>query len=106
MIRTKIENYKSKLKPEMYVNGKINAHLKNKGEAIVIPRSSVLWTGRRSVAYVKIDTKGQESLFEFREIEIGESMGEYFILHKGISIGEEVVTNGAFFIDASASAKQ
>ncbi|NRA11455.1 MAG: DUF3347 domain-containing protein [Crocinitomicaceae bacterium] len=60
-----------------------------------------MWTGERSVVYVKVPDAELPS-FEYREITLGESMGENYLVTDGISNGEEVVTNGAFIIDASA----
>ena len=37
-----------------------------------------------------------------REVELGPSLGNAYVILKGLSEGEEVVTNGVFSIDASA----
>jgi Cu(I)/Ag(I) efflux system membrane fusion protein len=57
-----------------------------------------LWTGKRSVVYVS--SKSDE--FEMREVELGNSLGEKQIIAGGLKVGEEVVTNGAFYVDAAA----
>ena len=99
-IRTSITNQSNLLKPEMFLEGKINAN-NNSSESLLVPKSSVLWTGEKSVVYVKLPESKIPS-FEFREVLIGESVGENYLVKKGISNGEQVVTNGAFVIDASA----
>jgi len=40
--------------------------------------------------------------FMLREIELGPSLGDAYVVLSGINDGDEVVTNGAFTIDASA----
>ena len=37
-----------------------------------------------------------------REVELGPSLGNAYVILKGLSEGEEIVTNGVFSIDASA----
>lgn len=102
--RIEIVNSKNQLMPEMFVNGVLALRgnsLNNKEETLIIPKSSVLWTGERSVVYVKLPDVEIPS-FEFREVIIGESVGDNYIVLEGLKVGEEVVTKGAFVIDASA----
>lgn len=101
-VRGSIDNTSGKLKPEMFVSGRL-AHTSGGGtaEALTVPRSAVLWTGSRSVVYVKVPDL-EVPTFEYREVLLGEpSAGGYLVL-EGLEAGEEVVTNGAFAIDASA----
>ncbi|MDG1190361.1 MAG: DUF3347 domain-containing protein, partial [Flavobacteriales bacterium] len=51
--------------------------------------------------YVKLPDLEMPS-FEFREVTLGESAGNSYIVLDGVSNGDEVVTNGSFVIDASA----
>lgn len=101
-IRAEIANQNGLLKPEMFLNAELNT-INNKGqsEKLSVPKSAVLWTGKRSVVYVKLPDMEIPS-FEFREIEIGESTSSGYEILSGLEFGEEVVTNGAFVIDASA----
>ena len=84
----------------MFIEGTIVTLPKN-NELITVPKSAVLWTGERSVVYLKMPDVEMPS-FEFREIKIGESIGDNYIVLEGLNNGDEVVTNGAFVIDASA----
>jgi Cu(I)/Ag(I) efflux system membrane fusion protein len=70
-------------------------------DGLVIPRSAVLWTGERSVAYVELPDMGVPT-YEFREISVGERVGEGYRITSGLAAGDRVVVNGAFQIDASA----
>ena len=98
-IRAEVYNSSNRLKPEMFISGKLNITQKNKN--ISVPKTAVLWTGQRSVVYVK-NPDVEIPSFEYREIELGESTGSEYAVTKGLNLGEEVVTNGAFVIDASS----
>ena len=67
----------------------------------MIPRSAVLWTGERSVAYVELPDL-EVPTYEFREITVGERVGDGYRITSGLFAGDRVVVNGAFQIDASA----
>ena len=99
-IRTEVSNRNGKLKPEMLVTGTLQKKA-IKGSNLTVPKSAVLWTGKRSVVYVKVPDTEIPS-FEFKEIEIGESLGSHYRVLSGLEKGEEVVTNGNFTIDAAA----
>jgi Cu(I)/Ag(I) efflux system membrane fusion protein len=98
-IRAEVNNTGWKLKPEMFIAGELNTSQKSSN--LTVPKTAVLWTGRRSVVYVKIPDTEIPS-FEYREIEIGEASQVGYAVISGLENGEEVVTNGAFVIDASA----
>lgn len=98
-IRAEVQNKDRKLKPEMFIYGQIFND--SKSDNLIVPKTAVLWTGIKSVVYVKKEHNNIPT-FEFREIEIGESSKNGYKIIKGLEIGEEVVTNGAFVIDASA----
>jgi Cu(I)/Ag(I) efflux system membrane fusion protein len=97
-LRVDLNNSKGLLKPGMFVKGKLNA--KNENGSLLVPSSAVLWTGKRSVVYVK--TKQDQAIFEMREVQIGSKIGESYQVLEGLKNGDEVVTNGAFTVDAAA----
>ncbi|CAM1374698.1 efflux RND transporter periplasmic adaptor subunit [Tenacibaculum xiamenense] len=99
-LRVNLLNKNQKFKPGMFVTGKVESISKDKKESIVIPASSVLWTGKRSIVYVKV--KKEDPIFEMREVILGNKTGDNYVILKGVSEGDEVVTNGTFTIDASA----
>ena len=100
-VRVELKNPSNKLLPEMYANGIIKANLKNIKDAIMIPKSAVLWTGKRAVVYVKVPHEKIIS-FVYREIILGEDLGDFYIVKNGLKEGEIIATNGVFRIDASA----
>jgi Cu(I)/Ag(I) efflux system membrane fusion protein len=100
-VRVELKNSSNKLLPEMYASGIIKANLTGVEEAIIIPKSAVLWTGKRAVVYVKVQHEVTIS-FVYREIILGEDLGDFYIIKNGLEEGEVVATNGVFRIDASA----
>jgi Cu(I)/Ag(I) efflux system membrane fusion protein len=100
-VRVETGNQSGKLKPEMFATGIVESTLKEYHDNVVIPESAVLWTGKRSVVYVK--QPGQEEpVFKIREVELGPMLGESYVIVNGLSEGEEIVTSGTFSVDAAA----
>lgn len=99
-VRVELGNPETKLKPGMFATGIVKANLNEFKDKLVIPRSAVLWTGKRSVVYVK--QPGDEPIFHFREVELGPALGNSFVVTEGLVDGEEIVTEGAFSVDAAA----
>ena len=99
-VRIEINNQDGKLKPEMFATGIVKANLDQYQNKMVIPKSAVLWTGKRSVVYIK--QPGDDPIFKIREIELGPMLGNSYVVLKGLTDGEEIVTEGAFSVDAAA----
>lgn len=100
-VRAEAVNRQMKLKPGMFVSGKISSDIRAGVQAIAIPRSAILWSGKRSIVYVKVaGTEYPE--FEMREIMLGQRLGEMHLVESGLDAGEEIVTNGVFSVDAAA----
>lgn len=100
-VRVEVSNPQMELKPEMYATATVNAALKGYKDQIVVPQTAVLWTGKRAIVYVKQPDISTPT-FQMREVELGPSLGNAYVILKGLSDGEEIVTNGVFSIDASA----
>lgn len=100
-VRTEVRNPNGKLKPEMLVTGELLAEAAGEQMALTVPKSAVLWTGERSVVYVKVPDTDIPT-FQYRELELGEAMGDRYRVLDGLEAGEEVVTYGNFSIDAAA----
>lgn len=95
-VRCEVNNQKGLLKPDMFVSAKLSS---NQGQTLLVPKSAVLWTGKRSVVYVQ---KGDEPEFELREITTASATNSAYQVLEGLEPGEKVVTNGAFTMDAEA----
>ncbi|HJV77837.1 MAG TPA: efflux RND transporter periplasmic adaptor subunit [Paludibacter sp.] len=102
-VRVEVSNAGGKLKPEMFATGVVKANLNEFKDKLVIPRSAVLWTGKRSIVYVKQAVGVVEGVnFKMREIELGPMLGNSYVVESGLKEGEEIVTDGTFSVDAAA----
>lgn len=99
--RVEAVNSGFKLKPEMFASGTAAASLPGKSSRLVVPRTAVMWTGKRSVVYVKSSSEKGVN-FVMREVILGPALGESFVIEKGLRRGEEIAVNGTFSIDAAA----
>lgn len=100
VVRADVENKNLELKPSLLVSGEVRqATEENKG--LWIPKSAVLWTGKRSVVYEQVRSEGQFG-FLMREIETGATKGDYIEVIGGIDETTEIAISGVFSIDASA----
>jgi len=100
-VRIEADNRSGRLKPEMFVTGIVKARLQEFGNNLVIPKSAVLWTGTRSIVYVK-QGGTDEPVYKMREIGLGPLLGNSYVITDGLTEGEEIVTRGAFSVDAAA----
>jgi membrane fusion protein, copper/silver efflux system len=100
-VRAEVANQNNELKPEMFVNARVKPGAKTGEGLLTIPRTALLWTGKRSIVYVKVPDAEYPS-FEMREITIGARQGDMWQVESGLDQGEEIVTNGVFTIDAAA----
>ena len=114
-VRIDVENPDRRLKPGMYARVQLRKEL---GEKLAVPANAVLWSGERQVAIVK---QG-EGTFQPRQIEIdtiwlnvdqsgdspsshlefGSGNIRYHKVRAGLRPGEQVVTSGAFLLNAES----
>ena len=99
-LRAVLPNKEGMFKPGMFVEGEIKTINSKATEVIAIPSSAVLWTGKRSVVYLKATIN--ESVFEIRKITLGNKNGSTYEVLSGLKNGDEIVTNGTFTVDAAA----
>ena len=100
VVRAVLNNKNDLFKPGMFVEGKIEGTQENTTNKITVPATAVMWTGERSVVYVK--TNPNEAVFEMREVLLGNANGDTYTILEGLENGDEVVTNGTFTVDAAA----
>jgi len=100
-VRVELPNPGHRLKPDMLVEGTAVSVERQGDTPLLLPRSAVLWTGRRSVVYVK-DPSFDQPVFRPRTIVLGRANGDTYAIEKGLATGEEVAVNGVFAIDAAA----
>lgn len=100
VVRTVLNNQNDRFKPGMFVEGRIERKKIELAEAVIVPTSAVMWTGERSVVYLKTDP--EQPIFEMREVRIGEANGDTYAILDGLKNGDEIVVNGTFTVDAAA----
>ena len=99
-VRATLQNRDDLFKPGMFVTGKVKGTTQTMENTLSIPASAVLWTGERSLVYVK--TNPNEPVFEMREVTLGNRSGENYQVSAGLNNGDEIVANGTFTVDAAA----
>ena len=92
---------KANLKPEMFVTGTLKSEISKERKELIVPKSAVMWTGEKSVVYVKTSEISGVN-FMLREVKLGASLGNSFVIIGGLEEGEEIAVNGTFSIDAAA----
>ncbi|WP_299622899.1 efflux RND transporter periplasmic adaptor subunit [uncultured Tenacibaculum sp.] len=99
-LRVVLNNKEDVFKPGMFITANIESSKANNDEVLTIPASAVLWTGERSVVYLKANA--DQPVFEMREIKLGNQIGNEYEVLEGLFAGNEIVTNGTFTVDAAA----
>lgn len=95
-VRATIENTSGKLKPGMIANAVLNVDIE--GMPLVIPRTAIIDTGKRKVVWMKLSNKS----FQAKAIQTGYESEGYVEVKQGLALGEEVVIEGNFLLDAQA----
>ena len=83
------------LKPGMYVNVSMAIPL---GRRLVAPRSGVLQSGTREIAFV--DRGGGH--LEPREVQTGARVDDEIVIIKGLEAGERIVSSANFLVDSES----
>nr|WP_321222001.1 efflux RND transporter periplasmic adaptor subunit [uncultured Psychroserpens sp.] len=99
-LRVVLNNKNDVFKPGMFVTANIERVSSSNDKVLTIPASAVLWTGERSVVYLK--TNPDQTVFEMREVVLGNQIGNEYEVLEGLFVGNEIVTNGTFTVDAAA----
>lgn len=99
--RVEVSNTDLHLKPEMFASGVVESRISTNDGTLIIPKSAVMWTGERSIVYIKNMTDQRVS-FKMREVILGPALGEGYIVKEGLNPEDEIAVNGTFSIDAAA----
>ncbi len=99
-LRVVLNNKDAIFKPGMFVGAAITSDKAISNKKLTIPSSAVLWTGKRSLVYIK--TNPNNPVFEMKEVTLGNQMGTNYEVLDGLQSGSEIVTNGTFTVDAAA----
>jgi Cu(I)/Ag(I) efflux system membrane fusion protein len=96
-VRLEVPNPELLLKPGMYAE--INLELPPLEATVIVPRSSVIDTGERSLVFVQ--SEGGTLLP--REVTVGRASGQFTQILAGLAVGERVVSSAAFLVDAESN---
>jgi Cu(I)/Ag(I) efflux system membrane fusion protein/cobalt-zinc-cadmium efflux system membrane fusion protein len=94
-VRLVIQNPGLKLKPGMYVNCDLKSPL---GRQLVVPASAIFQTGTRQLVFLN---HGNGSL-EPKEVLLGPRAGNDYVVLKGVSPHQKIVTSANFLIDSES----
>lgn len=100
--RVEVNNSDLRLKPQMFASGTVEAGLTEESNMLVVPKTAVMWTGKRSVVYVKDTSKAIGIRFSMRNVTLGPALNDSYVVEKGLLEGEEIAVHGTFSIDAAA----
>ena len=100
-VRVEVPNPDLTLKPEMFTNAILESKSAESSNEILVPKSSILWTGKRAVVYIKVPDRENPS-FLYRQVVLGPEAGAFFVVSEGLEEGEEIAINGVFKIDAAS----
>ena len=94
-VRCALGNADAMLKLGMFVQVAIAPNL---GRALVIPASGVLQTGTRNVVFID---RG-DGYLEPANVELGPRVGANFVVRKGLSPGQRIVSSANFLIESES----
>ncbi len=76
----------------MFGHGQIT--VRQRDEAIVIPKSAVQWEGCCNVVFVR----HTNTVYQPYKVTLGYEGDGFYVVEKGLSAGEMIVTQGAFLL--------
>ena len=94
-LRVEVTNPGGRLRLGMFVDARVEDASPRQG--VFVPKASVQMMGSDAVVYVAAGEPGQ---FVERKVEIGSENGDQVLLLSGVEPGDEVVTDGVFFLRA------
>ena len=100
-VRLELTNTDNRFKPEMLIVGNAHVNMKQYAKDVIVPASAVMWTGKRSVVYVR-DKEEEMPTFVQRQVTLGPTLAGSYVITDGLKEGEVIAVNGTFVIDASA----
>ena len=87
--RADVSNPEGRLRPEMFAEVTL---VTDEQSVLSVPRAAVQQVGSRTVAFV---VRGPRR-FESREVTLGQASSEYIQVVAGLTLGDEVVTQGSY----------
>jgi len=97
-VRTIFSNASGKLKPQMYGQTIFESDF---GSGLVVPEDAVLFTGKRTVVWVKTP----DGMYIQRDVTVGIKFNNEYQVLSGLKEGEEVAATGGFLLDSESQLK-
>ncbi len=97
-IRVEVDNKQGFLKPNMYVQGKIENRVAQK-DILAVPDEAIQNLEGEKVVFVQEDG----DVFAVRHVMVGYKVGNNRIITQGLAAGERIVIRGAFYLKAEIS---
>ena len=95
-VRVELPNPRLALKPGMYATLRFAAPADT---ALTVPRSAVLVTGERALAFLK----RPDGAYEPRPVVVGRTSEDRLEILRGLEAGDSVVASGTFLVDAESN---
>jgi len=95
-VRVELPNPRLALKPGMYATLRFAAPADT---ALTVPRSAVLVTGERALAFLK----RPDGAYEPRPVVVGRTSEDRIEILRGLEAGDSVVASGTFLVDAESN---
>lgn len=91
-VRATVDNADGLLRANMFGHGEIA--VRQRDEAIVIPKSAVQWEGCCNVVFVR----HTDTVYQPYKVDLGYERDGSYVVEKGLAAGEMIVTEGAFLL--------
>ena len=99
-LRLELPNQDGRLKPEMFATIRLSSE--PQPDQLAVPDAALQQDQGRTFVFVQRDA----DTYEAREVQVGESNGNFTTILGGLSEGEPVVTHGAFLLKSELLKKQ
>lgn len=97
-IRVEVDNKQGLLKPNMYIQGTIENRMEQK-DILAIPEDAIQNLDGEKVVFIQED----DDIFAVRHVTLGNKVGKNRIITQGISKGDRIVLQGAFYLKTEIS---
>ena len=97
-IRVEVDNKQGFLKPNMYIQGKIENRLEKK-DILAVPDEAIQNLEGEKVVFIR----EEGDIFAVRHVLVGYKIGNNRIITQGLSEGDRIVVRGAFYLKAEIS---
>ena len=108
--RIDVENPEGLLRPGMFADVRlIDPHTEAAAASLVVPDGAIVRSGGDTFVFVPAPEPGGEhagARFEARPVTVGRHEGGWVEIRSGVEAGEEVVTEGAFFLESELAREE